>query len=59
MTTFEFKSEKNWLKVWEALNDTTCHFASYGEKAITVFDEKWAEEVRTQCKLNRIAIREI
>ena len=41
--TFEFKSEKNWLRIWEALNDTAYHFASYGYKAITVFSEKGIE----------------
>ena len=49
MTTFEFKTQKSYLKVWEALNDTAIHFASYGYKAITVFDEKGANMVRDIC----------
>lgn len=59
MTTFEFRSEKNYLKVWEALNDTSAHFASYGYKAITVFDERWAEMVRQDCKEAGIKFKEI
>ena len=59
MRTFEFKSEKNWLKVWEALNDTMIHFESYGYKAITIYDDKAAEEVWDLCKECRIAIEEI
>ena len=57
--TFEFKSEKNYLRVWEALNDTAYSFASYGYKAITVFSEKGVEELRTVLKDNRIAYKEI
>ena len=57
--TFEFKSEKNWIRVWEALNDTAYHFASYGYKAITVFSEKGIEELRKVCKEHRIAYKEI
>jgi hypothetical protein len=57
--TFEFKSEKNWIRVWEALNDTAYHFASYGYKAITVFSEKGIEELREVLKKNRIAYKEI
>ena len=57
--TFEFKSEKNWLRVYDALNDTAYHFASYGYKAITVWGAKAIEEVRSQCKACRIAFTEI
>lgn len=57
--TFEFKSERNWLRVWEALNDTAYHFASYGYKTITVFSEKGAEELKAVLKRNRIAYKEI
>lgn len=57
--TFEFKSEKNWLRVYDALNDTAYHFASYGYKAITVWGEKAIEEVRKACKESRIAFTEI
>lgn len=56
--TFEFKSEKNWLRVWDALNDTMFQFASYGYKAITVWG-KGIEEVRRACKESRIAYKEI
>lgn len=59
MTTFEFKSEKNYIRVWEALNDTAHHFASYAYKAITVFDDAVAAEVKEACKKARIAIREV
>jgi hypothetical protein len=57
--TFEFKSERNWLRVWEAVNDTEYPFASYGYKTITVFSEKGAEELRAVLKRNRIAHKEI
>lgn len=50
MKTFEFKSEKNWLKVWEALNDTMYAFTSYAYKCITVFDIKVANELEEQLK---------
>ena len=59
MTTFEFKSEKNYIRVWETLNDTAIRFASYGYKAITLFNDKDAEEVRGACKEARISIKEI
>lgn len=58
-TTFEFESERNWLRVYEALNDTPYKFASYGYKAITVWGEAAAEEVRIACKASRIAFKEI
>lgn len=57
--TFEFKSERNWNRVYEALNDTMYHFASYGYKAITVWGDKAIEEVRSSCKEARIAFKEI
>lgn len=57
--TFEFKSEKNWLRICEALDDTAYHFASYGYKAVTVWGEKAIEEVRKACKECRIAFKEI
>lgn len=59
MTTFEFKTQKSYLKVWEALNDTAIHFASYGYKAITVFDEKGANMVRDICDEAEIKYKEI
>ena len=57
--TFEFKSERNWDRVYDALYDTNHHFTSYGYKAITTFGECAAEYVRTYCKQHRIAIEEI
>ena len=57
--TFEFKSEKNWIRVYEALNDTAYHFASYGYKAITVWGEKAIADVRRECEEHRIAFKEI
>ena len=59
MTTFEFKTEKSWLRVWEALNDTAIKFASYGYRAITLFDKKGAEMVRTACEESNIKYKEI
>lgn len=59
MTTFSFRSEKTYIRVWEALNDTALHFASYGYKAITVFDEKTADIVREACKDAGIKYKEI
>lgn len=58
-TTFEFRSEKNYIRVWEALNDTAIHFASYGYKAITVFSEEGAEMVREACTEAGIKFKEI
>ena len=58
-TTFEFRSEKSYIKVWEALNDTAVPFASYGYKAITVFSEKGADMVRQACADAGIKYKEI
>lgn len=58
-TTFEFRSEKSYIKVWEALNDTAVPFASYGYKAITVFNEKGANMVREACTDAGIKFKEI
>ena len=58
-TTFEFRTEKSYIKVWEALNDTAIHFASYGYKAITVFSEKGANMVREACIDAGIKFKEI
>lgn len=57
--TFEFRSEKSYIKVWEALNDTAIPFASYGYKAITVFSEKGANMVREACSDAGIKFKEI
>ena len=57
--TFEFKSERNWLRVYNALNDTAYKFASYGYKAISVWGENAINEVRTACKESHIAFVEI
>lgn len=59
MTTFEFKTQKSYLRVWEALNDTAIHFASYGYKAITLFDEEGAKMVRESCEEAGIKFKEI
>ena len=56
--TFEFRSKQNWLIVWEALNDSPYHFASYGYKAITVWG-KGIEEVRNACEECGIKYKEI
>jgi hypothetical protein len=58
-TTFEFRSEKSYIKVWEALNDTYIPFASYGYKAITVFSENGANMVREACTDAGIKFKEI
>lgn len=57
MTTFEFKSERNWNKVYNALDDIFAKFCSYGYKAITVFDSNDVF-VRKYCKEHRIAYKE-
>lgn len=57
--TFEFASEKKWLAVWEALNDTACKFASYGYKAITVWGETAINMVREECEMCGIKVKEI
>ena len=58
-TTFEFRSEKSYRKVWETLNDTAVPFASYGYKAITVFSKSGAEMVREACVDAGIKFKEI
>ena len=57
--TFEFRSEKSWLRVYNALNDTAFHFASYGYKAITVWGAKAIEDVRTNLNECGIKYKEI
>lgn len=59
MFTFEFKSKKAWLAVWESLNDTSAKFASYAYKCITVFSELWANEIREQCDACGIKFKEV
>lgn len=59
MTTFEFRTERSYLRVWEALNDTNVHFASFGYKTITLFDEDGAEMVREACTDAGIKFKEI
>lgn len=58
-TTFVFRSEKSYIRLWEALNDTAYHFASYGYKAITVWGAKAIEDVRTNLKECGIKYKEI
>ena len=58
-TTFEFRSKESWLAVWESLNDTTAKFASYAYKCITVFSERWANEVRESCEAAGIKFKEV
>lgn len=58
-TTFEFRSEKSYIRVWEALNDTAVPFASYGYKAITVFSKSGAEMVRKACVGAGIKFKEL
>lgn len=57
--TFEFKSERNWDRVYDILYTTSYHFTCYGYKAITVWGEEAVEYVRSYCKRHRIAIKEI
>jgi len=45
--------------MWEALNDTAIHFASYAYKAITIFDDDDAEAVRNTCKNHDIKVKEV
>ena len=59
MFTFEFKSKKSWLAVWESLNDTSAKFASYAYKCITVFSEFWANEIREQCAACGLKVKEV
>ena len=56
-TTFVFKSERNWDKVYDALDEIAAKFTSYGYKAITVFDDNDGF-VRNFCKEHRIAYKE-
>lgn len=59
MVTFEFKRVKDFLAVWEALNDTTAKFASYAYRCITVFSEHWANEVREFCEARGVKFKEV
>lgn len=59
MVTFQFASKRSWIAVWEALNDTSADFASYAYKCITVFSERWANEIREQCAACGIKIKEV
>lgn len=58
-TTFVFRTEKSWNRVWDALYDTAYHFASYGYKAITVWGAKAIEDVRTNLNECGIKYKEI
>ena len=58
-TTFVFRSEKSWHRLWDALYDTNYHFASYGYKAITVWGAKAIEDVRTNLNECGIKFKEI
>ena len=57
--TFEFESQKEWLLVWEALNDTAVKFASYGYKAITVWGDAAINMIREECDSCGIKVKEI
>ena len=59
MTTFVFRRDRDWREMWEALNDTAIHFASYAYKAITIFDDDDAEAVRNTCKNHDIKVKEV
>ena len=62
MKTYEFNSERNWNKCYDALdseNRWEHNFCSYGYKAITVFDETTDKFLLNFCKEHRIAIKEI
>ena len=62
MKTYEFKSERNWDKVYDSMdsiNRWEHNFTSYGYKAITVFDETTDAFLIDFCKKNRIAFKEI
>lgn len=59
MTTLEFRTEKSYLRIWDALNDTSVHFASYAYKAITLFNDKDAEMVKEACDDAGIKYKEI
>lgn len=57
--TFKFKTEKSWIRVWNALNDTFYTFTSFGNKSITVFGTRAIQEVRQSCKKCKISFEEI
>lgn len=59
MATFEFKSERNWTRVYDALYEAGHRMCSYGYKAITCFTEEAVAELRRICKKSRIAFTEI
>ena len=55
MTTFEFKSERNWLKVHDTLDEAKCNICSYGYKAITCFDGRAEALLKEICFNSKIA----
>jgi hypothetical protein len=57
--TFKFSTERSWLRVYRALNDTMFTFTSFEHKCITVWGEPAIEEVRKACKRHRISFVEI
>lgn len=54
-TTFIFKSDKSYRRVWSALNDTFYVFASHEHKKITVWGAAAIENVRNS--LNECGIK--
>lgn len=54
-TTFVFKTEKSYRRVWDALNETHYLFTSFDRKKITVWGAAAIEDVRTN--LNECGIK--
>lgn len=58
MKTFEFKSERNWDRAYDYLDEIRAEMTSYGYCAITVFNKSAENELVKYCKAHRIAIKE-
>lgn len=64
MKTYEFKSERNWDKAGDYLDelsykDQDIKYTCYGYMALTVFNGHTENTLTTFCKSHRIAIKEI
>lgn len=59
MKFYEFKSDRNWLKAYDALERGRYEFCSYGDKAITCFTDDAALFLRGICAAKKIAYKEV
>lgn len=57
--TFEFRNKRDWLLVYEALNDMAVKMCSYAYKCITVWGDKNIAMVRENCEEVGIKFKEV